>query len=215
MDARSNKKGEERKEEMFNLKAIYQGLYGGRPRAVCEVGVNQPALCSLTEFINDGVPAILVEPLPWHAKALCKAFPGATVREIVCGDSNGTVRLYDRGEGSWIEHVPEGTAPDEHEKHSAMKRGVFESRFIRDAQSVTFDQIDPGNLDILCVDTEGAEWFVIKRMVSRPRLVRVETHWICSGWKNPFLSEIEAYMKNAGYIVLAQDVSDTIWALLL
>ncbi len=49
-------------------------------------------------------------------------------------------------------------------------------------------------------------------MVSRPRLVRVETHWVCSGWKNPFLSEIEAYMDKNGYVVLAKDVSDTLWA---
>ena len=200
---------------MFNLKAIYQGLYRGKhAQSVCEVGVNQPDLCSVTDFYHDGASTILVEPLPWLAKSLRMIFPDAMVHEKVCGDRNGMVKLYDRGEGSWIEQVPIGKAPDEHEKHSGIKREEFDPQFVREVESVTFDRIDPGDLDVLCVDTEGAEWFVIERMVSVPKLVRLETHFSCSGWINPFDAQIRLCMKNKGYTLLAEDVSDTLWVLL-
>lgn len=199
---------------MFNLPDIYRGLYGGLPKLVCEVGVNEPDKCSVADFIRDGIEAILVEPLPWCAENLRRAFPTACVLQAVCGDSEGKVILYDRGEGSWIGDVPQGTAPDEHENHSALKREGFNPAFVREVESITFDKIDPGTIDILCVDTEGAEWFVVKRMVSVPRLVRLETHFTHSGWKNPFTNEIHSAMLMQRYTKLGEDVSDSLWALI-
>jgi hypothetical protein len=67
---------------------------------------------------------------------------------------------------------------------------------------------------VLCVDTEGAEWFVVKRMFSKPKLVRLETHFTHSGWVNPFLAEINEKMFSRGYTKLGEDVSDTLWALI-
>ena len=198
---------------MIDLYAIAKAI-GLNAVSVAEVGVNGPEKCSLTEFIDAGARAILVEPLPWCVEGLRARFPTANVIEAVCADAPGTVRLFDRGEGSWIDHVPEGCAPDEHPKHSGMLRREFNAAYLRDVQAVTFDTIDPGDLDILCVDVEGAEWFVIQRMKSRPRLVRVETHFACSGYRNPFFSEICDFMAKNGYRKIIEDVSDSLWVLL-
>jgi FkbM family methyltransferase len=178
-------------------------------QSVCEVGVNAPDKCSVAAFIRAGARAVLVEPLPWLAKELREAFPAASVIEGVCADAPGTMRLYDRGEGSWIETVPEGGSPDE--VKSKITRGSFEEKFVREVQAVTFDAIDPGDLDILCVDVEGAEWAVLSRMASRPAIVRAETHFCGSGYQNPFLKEMRARMAALGYEVLLEDVSDTVW----
>jgi hypothetical protein len=199
---------------MFSLEYIYWRVFKSRPQVVCEVGVNSPDRCSVRGFIKDGSKAILVEPLPWLAMELRLAFPSAEVHEAVCGDSEGTVRLFDRGEGSWIESVPRGTAPDEHERHSAMKREEFDPKFIREVRSVLFSEIDPGNIDVLCVDTEGAEWFVLNNMIySNPNMISLETHFTHSGWINPFMKEIDQRMDSLGYTKIAQDVSDTLWIL--
>jgi len=39
-----------------------------------------------------------------------------------------------------------------------------------------FSEIDDGTIDTLIVDIEGAEWFVIKHMKSKPLVVSLETH---------------------------------------
>lgn len=198
---------------MINLPTICEAIQLA-PKVVCEVGVNEPDKCSFAWCDEiKGISVLLVEPLPWCAENLRQAFPNATVIEAACGPEKGTTRLFDRGEGSWIEQVPEGSAPDEHRNHSNMKRQEFEARFIRETKVVRFADIDPGDIDILCVDIEGAEWFVIQQMISRPRLVRVETHFSHSGYENPHLKEIKERMADRGYRELMQDVSDTLWIL--
>ena len=117
----------------------------------------------------------------------------------------------DRGEGSWIDDVPVGGAPDEHAGHSAMARWAFDPKFLRKVQSFRWASIDPGDIDILCVDTEGAEWFVVREMVSRPSLVRLEMHFTHSGWVNPHAEAIHQKMREMGYVVIGEDCSDVLW----
>ena len=197
---------------MIDLHLISEAI-GLRPRHVVEVGVNEPSRCSLARFIADGVPATLVEPLPWCAENLRKAFPAARVIEAVCAKCAGEVTLYDRGEGAWIEDVPAGTAPDEHINHSASRRWEFEDRYKRKVRAVRFaDEIDAEDIDILAVDTEGAEWFVIGQMQkARPKLIRVETHFTHSGYRNPYWNEITARLASLGYRPAVEDVSDTLF----
>lgn len=196
---------------MINLYALYRHVGFPPPRRVCEIGVNSPDKCSLISFIEDGVHAILVEPLPWLAQQLRDAYPSASVIEGVIGKAYGKVKLFDRGEGSWIGDVPPGAAPDEHPAHSNMKREDFAPQFTREVESFKMDWIDRGNIDVLCIDTEGAEWYALERMVSRPWLVRVETHFSHSGYRNPFYDEIFNHMRDLEYSMIFQDVSDTLW----
>ena len=198
---------------MIDLFEIYQVCGYPAPRRVCEVGVNAPDKCSLTRFIDGGIPAILVEPLPWLAAELRTRFPKAQVLEAAIGSSSGPVKLYDRGEGSWIEHVPAGSAPDEHPLHSSMCRKTFDTEFVRTVESIEFQMIDTGDIDVLAVDTEGAEWFAIQKMTSRPYLVRLETHFLNSGWRNPYLEEIGGHLAALGYRLLVEDISDSLWGI--
>lgn len=197
---------------MIDLYHIAKAI-GLRPRHVVEVGVNEPSRCSLSPFITEGVPATLVEPLPWCAENLRQAFPSARVIEAVCAKEAGEVTLYDRGEGAWIEDVPKGAAPDEHPNHSGMRRDTFFEQYKRRVRAIRFaDEIDAEEIDILAVDTEGAEWFVIGQMQkARPRMIRVETHFIGSGWRNPYWNEITERLAALGYFPAVEDVSDTLF----
>ena len=197
---------------MIDLHSLTRSIHLN-PRHVVEIGVNEPQRCSVADFIRGGVKATLVEPLPWCAKNLNAAFPFARVIEAVCAEQAGEITLYDRGEGAWIESVPAGSAPDEHPSHSGIKRSEFEQQYKRTVKAIRFaDEIDAEDIDIICVDTEGAEWFVIGQMhKARPRLVRVETHFSHSGYRNPYLREITERMAALGYNKLVEDVSDTLW----
>jgi len=195
---------------MIDITAITK-LADIEPRTICEVGVNSPAKCSIAGLIPAAERTILVEPLPWLALELENAFPTANVYQCAIGDKVAIGKLYDRGEGSWIDQVPEGCAPDEHVRHSHMVREKFEARFVRPIQINTMDSIDDGKIDVLCVDVEGAEWFIIKHMKSRPKLIRLETHFSHSEYVNPHIKEIDMWMAENGYCAIIQDVSDTLW----
>lgn len=197
---------------MFALETIYRRIWGGQPRLVAEVGVNEPEKCSVAPWLRKGVEGILVEPLPWCCARLREAFPTAKVVEGVVGATRGEVKLYDRGEGSWIEDVPKGQAPDEHHKHSAMNRDSFDPQFVRTVTSHPWWSLEKHQLDVLCVDTEGAEWFVIRDMRTEPKLIRLEMHFTHTGWRNPFYQEICDSLHSCGYEILGEDVSDILWA---
>lgn len=196
---------------MFALDTIYRRIWGGKPRLVAEVGVNEPDKCSVACFLNQGVEGILVEPLPWCAEHLREAFPTAKVIEGVVGATRGEVRLYDRGEGSWIEDVPAGSAPDEHPRHSGIVRAEFDQQYTRAVQSYPWWSLERHDLDVLCVDTEGAEWFVIRDMRTEPKLIRLEMHFTHSGWRNPYYDQICQTLAESGYEKIGEDVSDILW----
>jgi FkbM family methyltransferase len=194
---------------MIDLHQLSQAI-GIHPRTVCEIGVNAPDKCSLAKF-HGTAKMVLVEPLPWLADALRVAYPFATVHACAIGATAGEALLYDRGEGSWIDQVPDGGAPDEHPKHSAMRRDKFNAQFVRKVEVKTADEIDDGTIDILAIDVEGAEWLVLQNIVSRPKLLRVETHFSHSGYMNPHYAEIMEWAFSNGYTLAAQDVSDSLF----
>ena len=96
-----------------------------------------------------------------------------------------------------------------------MKRDAFESKFVRKVKSIRFDTaLDGMKPDILAVDIEGAEWMVIGQMrQSRPRLLRAETHFTHSGYRNPDYDRINEYLGGLGYQMIVQDVSDSLYFL--
>ena len=160
--------------------------YGRKLRVLCEVGVNEPHLSQIKPWLDAGEydRAILVEPHPVAGANCERAFEGLRgVKVLRCavGFSEGEVELIDHGQSSFVASLPNSPARANREREDGP-------RFR--APCVTFDQIDPEDLDLLCVDTEGSEWAVIERMQSMPKVIQVETHFTGSGYVNPYLSEI-------------------------
>jgi FkbM family methyltransferase len=183
------------------LKAIGAEVAG---LSAMEVGVNQPDKSTLGPLSRHGARVILVEPLDLCIENLKAAFPAAEVIPAAVTAMDGTAVLYDRGEGSFLIGVD---SPDVvHNKITTP-----DERFMKTVKAVRMDQIDPGNLDVLHVDTEGAEWFAIRNLVSRPKIIGVETHLAFHAYVNPHLADIEAWMASNGYEVLCRTVADTIW----
>lgn len=59
-----------------------------------------------------------------------------------------------------------------------------------------FDEIDDGTIDVLSIDTEGCDWYVIQNMISRPTVISIETG--TKSYVNPFIKEIKEWMQANG-----------------
>lgn len=75
--------------------------------------------------------------------------------------------------------------------------------------SDTIAPYDNGEIDILAVDTEGCEYYALEYLVSRPKLICLETHG--QKYINPMINEIIAWMNKNGYGVGTQTESDTLF----
>jgi FkbM family methyltransferase len=172
----------------------------------CEVGVYLPQTSNIIDFIRDGVRSTLVEPDPRSLKAIQEYFGernNITVVPVAVFDHDGTVELIQRDASTFVSTLP--SSPAVVNDRYAVEDG---DKFTVECR--TFDKIDDGTIDLLSVDIEGSEWYVIKNLVSRPKAISVETHG--KRYVNPFMEEIAAWMQDKGYSVWYKDNTDTIFA---
>ncbi len=172
---------------------------------VAEVGVYHPKTSNVYEFIVRGTRATLVEPDP-EAVALIqkefRRFKNVTLHPVALYDRKGEARLIPKASSSFLNFlettpamVNDGFSPDDTE-------GI-------PVKTVTFDEIDDGQIDVLSIDVEGAEWFVLKHAISRPKVISVETHG--GMYVNPYLEEILDWMRQNGYTIWYKTDSDTVF----
>ena len=69
--------------------------------------------------------------------------------------------------------------------------------------------MDDGTIDLLSVDTEGSEWFVIKHMRSRPAIISLEKHG--AAYVNHYLGEILSWMREHDYRIWYKDKTDSVF----
>ncbi len=215
---------------MIHIKNLVMALELPVQGTIAEVGVNSPRFCRVDEFIKDGQKVILVEPLARHAQELRAQYAAynVTVIEKAIVDQPGPVTLIDRDQSSFILSPSTQTHPI-----LAKDTYAFASTGSGDALStkitpaiandgaltqqnhglivegVTFDTIDPADIAVLLVDVEGAEYYVIKHLLSRPKIIVLETHY--KKYRNPYMSEIDHWMTANGYAWILCDESDTLW----
>lgn len=88
------------------------------------------------------------------------------------------------------------------------KETVVESKMITD--------FDKGDIDLLLLDMEGAEYFVLKHLISRPKVIVVEMEiensaFLNGRYKNPYSDEINDWMKNNNYHSFFKNGADVYW----
>lgn len=196
---------------MFDL-AVYAAAnrLDGRRLNVWEVGVHTPEHCTVREFIETGHHVHLVEPLPFAQGELRRAFceyPNVRYHEFAIAADNGEAELLDQGEGSWLDGLTISPTMANH----GMKPETIQGQWRVKVRTRRWDEVDPGDIDFLGVDVEGMEWAVLCRMVSRPLVVRAETHLAFHPYQTPKRHEIELFMRAAGYLRLCETVADTVW----
>jgi len=175
------------------------------PLHVCEVGVYVPATSNVLGFINDGVRTTLVEADPQivdQCQAMFHGMSHVTIHGVAVSDAPGALRLYRVGASTFAEGLPDSPAisNDSYAPNDA-------DSFTVDA--VQFSAIDDGTIDVLSIDVEGGEWYVLRHMVSRPLVISIETG--VKHYKNPFMKEISEWMLAHGYLPWYRDNSDTVY----
>lgn len=190
-----------------NPKEIYlkTKAKGFTPKHVCEVGVYVPQTSNILDFIQQGVKTTLVEADPGIVQKI-KDFFGEpahiTLHPVAVYDEEGTIEMVQRNASTFIGVLPKSPAlvNDAYELAEQDKYTVATKKF---------SQMDDGSIDLLSVDIEGAEWYVVKHLVSRPTVISLETHG--KYYLNPYLKEISDWMQANQYQIWFKDKSDTVY----
>ena len=180
---------------------------GFRPSHVAEIGVWYPHTSNIYQYIQDGVKATLVEPDPDSIDLIKTEFSGndnVTLYEVAVCDFNGKVELCKRESSTFVSTLSLSPA-------LVNDDCVIEQADKFMAEAKLFSEIDDGTIDLLSVDTEGSEWFVIKNMKSRPAVISLETHG--GMYVNPYLDKLQEWMDENNYLLLYKDMSDSVFVL--
>lgn len=191
---------------MTNI-SLYQRLNKKRyvPKKVAEVGVYLPETSLIYEYILNGTPALLVEADPDITNLIRKHFQGKnnfTLYELAIYNSECDIELVKSGASSFVANLNSSPA--------VVNDGINISNLNKiKVKALTFDKIDDSKIDLLAIDIEGCEWYVLKYMKSRPTVISIETHG--GVYKNPFYDKIMQWMKENNYKVWYKTKSDTIF----
>ena len=175
-------------------------------RHVCEVGVFMPEMSNILDFIvSEKLRTTLVEPDPKSIAAIREYFadfPNVTLLPYAVYDHHGVLELVQRNASTFVSTIPFSPA-QVNDEYDIRKEDTFS------VECRTFDELDDGTIDLLSVDTEGSEWYVIQKLVSRPVIISVETHGKL--YRNPFYKEINAWMEGNGYERWWMNGADTVY----
>lgn len=175
------------------------------PSHVCEVGVWHPRTSNIKYYIDNNIKALLVEPDPESIEMIKKEWANKndlTLKTFACTDFEGSVNLHKAGSSSFISSSD--TSP-------AIVNDSFD---IKENASVKvdakkFSSEDPGDIDLISIDIEGSEWFVLKHMISKPNIISIETHG--GFYVNPKIKQIKQWMISHGYVLWYKDNSDSVF----
>jgi FkbM family methyltransferase len=175
------------------------------PAQVCEVGVYYPETSNILGFIKEGIKTTLIEPLPECIELINLYFaeyPNVKLHPFAIAEKSGEIEMFLNDSSSFAASLQSSPAlkNDRYDRDEG-KRIVLQAK--------TFDEIDDGKIDLISIDVEGSEWFVLKHMLSRPDVISLELkskHYI-----NPFIKEINNWLSENGYIKWYDNRSDSVF----
>ncbi len=172
---------------------------------VCEVGVFEPETSNVLGFINHDIRATLVEADPDIARRVEQYFSGhpITVHAVAIWDYSGRQKLARASASSFIVDV-KSSPTLANDNYRIDEANTF------DVDCLVFSAIDDGTIDLISIDIEGGEWYVLKYMVSRPHVISIETHG--KNYVNPFMAEIADWMQQNGYQIWYKDHTDSVYS---
>lgn len=191
---------------MTEIKKIYQGLKRRNIQFhhVCEVGVYLPETSNIINFIRDGVRATLVEADPETVEKIKTYFAEYNIEvfPVAVWDNNGVIKLSRANASTFVSELTSSPALV-NDQYVVEEKNTFE------VPCRIFSSLDDGTIDLLSIDIEGAEWYVLKNLVSRPKVISIETHG--KYYTNPFITEITAWLQKENYDTWYKDSSDTVF----
>ena len=159
---------------------------------------------SLHEFARNASRVQIIEPMPKHITKIqntYKDFPQVEIHPFAIWKEACVLKMYDIGVISYADGLNSPAITEFNYAPQQKDELQIEAK--------TFDEFDDGTIDMIDIDTEGAEWYVLQKMISHPRIIVLETSW--GNYTNPFLQEIEKWMGDNNYAPIAQDGANTFY----
>ena len=189
--------------EKFYKKIKRLGL---QPKHVAEVGVYYPETSNILGFIEEGVRADLFEADPECVEKIGQRFAGyanVTIHPYAIYHERTTLGLYRAAASTFVQGVPSSPAMA-NDGYQPREQDLFH------VEARLFSDFDDGTIDVLSIDVEGCEWYVLQHLVSRPMVISLEM----GGKKryiNPHAAEISDWMQRHGYVIWYKDKPDIIY----
>ncbi|MCO5251920.1 MAG: FkbM family methyltransferase [Candidatus Kapabacteria bacterium] len=171
----------------------------------CEVGVYMPESSNVIDFIETGKRTTLIEADPESIALINKRFgdyPSVSIHSVAVFNRRGRVKLSRAKASTFISELTESPALV-NDSYQKAPDNEFET------DCVLFSDLDDGKIDLLSIDIEGAEWFVLSHMKSMPKVISVETHG--KYYTNPYIKKIRSFMHGNDYQEWFMDLSDTVY----
>lgn len=176
------------------------------PKNICQVGASNSGEFEFMEFIDKGSKAILFEPHPEFYDELVEKWgdnPNINIFQLGIYNKIGKFRFYEK----WASTCLEECALIPGLLNEPIKIG---DRYFY-ANCAFISGFDDGTIDLLLIDSNGAEWYCLEKLISRPKIICIETHYVYNDYKNPFLSKIWGWMDINNYRPFAVNESDTVF----
>jgi FkbM family methyltransferase len=173
-------------------------------RHVCQVGVYLPETSKVIDFIKAGVRTTLVEADPETAEKIREAFDAfnVTIHAVAVWDNPGVLRLSRAASSTFATELP-GNPALENDRYVVSEDNIIQ------VPRVVFSSIDDGSIELLSIDVEGAEWYVLKHLCSAPKVLSIGTHG--KYYTNPYIREMLAWLRAHDYELWYRDSSDSIF----
>jgi FkbM family methyltransferase len=156
-----------------------------------EVGVATYAVSRLKDLFNNTKSEFhLFEPLPEYFKDLKNNINQDNVQlhNVAIYKESGEFEFNEYGQESHINTV---ISP-------AVSRGrLIQHKHI--VKSHTIDEFDKGNIDILLIDAEGCEWYVLEKLISKPKIIALELTTAIRDFVHPHIELVEGWMYENNY----------------
>jgi FkbM family methyltransferase len=198
-----------------------------KPQIIYEVGVGGLNLARSSGYFNmPGVEVYLFDPIKRYVDEInqhiqqikCK---NAQIIQCCLYDYDGKIEIWNNGEAPMIKGLDgpniKNNDPKTLEQYLISAKGYNKDNQGKTEreESISVDcfkisKFDKGNIDILMVDTEGSEWFILKHMISRPMFIFIEMS--TEGYTNPHIDEITEWLNKNNYIKYGQLAAD--WLLI-
>lgn len=172
---------------------------------IYEVGVGPVWSCRSKPYWIDNATArdkcVLFEPLFSYYEEIKNAiskYPNVELHNIVIYDYNGQCDFIENGQLSYIQGL-----------NSPYVQFGGSHNITKSICCARISEFDKGDIDLLLLDMEGADWFALKHLISRPQTIIIETQ--CSIYHNPFLNEIQEWMQINKYRQIDKVGADSVW----
>ena len=177
------------------------------PKKILEAGIGTTDGVQSLEFLLNGAEGILFEPNKGFYDELVSDLghlPNIKIHNKALYKEKGIKKFYDKWACTFIDEMYESSGAKIQDNYVKDEKDAFE------CETDTVDNYDDGNIDILCLDCESCEWFVLEKLKSRPTIIQIETHSIFSEYKPYNIDKISQWLMDNDYFRLAINESDTI-----